>query len=349
LRTICIDGKLISDSTDCFLVAEIGHNHQGSLQNCMDMFKAAKLAGASAVKLQKRDNKSLFTKKMYNQSYNSPDSYGATYGLHREALEFNEQELRILKEYSEEIGITLFATPFDFHSADLLAKLDMPAFKLASGDITNHPLIEHIASFHKPIILSTGGAALDEVNETIDLILCYHSEIAILQCTTAYPVKDDEVNLSVITTYARIFPNLVIGYSGHDLGTTMSLAAFILGARIIEKHFTLDKNLPGNDHKLSLIPSEFLVLAQELKRLHLALGNGVKDIYASELPARKKMGKKLVVSRNLSSGHVITHQDILIKSPGDGLSPSFLYSIIGKKLKKDLLEEEDIYLEYLEY
>lgn len=347
-RELYIDGKRIAEDTDCFLIAEIGHNHQGCLKKCLNLFDKAKEAGASAVKLQKRNNKILFTKNYFNQPYISKNAYGPTYGLHRQALELSVKDLKKLKQHAKEIGIIFFATPFDISSADILADLDMPAFKIASGDITNHPLIERIASFHRPIILSTGGATLEDVKKATEIIFQHHSQLAVLQCTAAYPPKEEEMNLSVIKTYLSNFPNIIVGYSGHDLGTTMPFASFVLGARIIEKHFTLDKNLPGNDHKLSLTPKEFNFMHQELKKLSKALGNGIKNIYESEQPAIKKMGKKLVASRNLPAGHIINVEDLTIKSPGDGLPPSYLQEIIGRKIKQKLLEEEDLTLQHVE-
>jgi len=347
-KELFIDGKRVASDTDCFLIAEIGHNHQGCPKKCLALFDAAKKAGASAVKLQKRDNKSLFTRRCFNEPYISQNAYGPTYGLHREALELNVTDLRELKDYAKEIGITFFATPFDIPSANIMRDLDMPVFKIASGDVKNHPLIDHIARFHKPIILSTGGATMEDVKEAVEIISRHHSQLAILQCTAAYPPKDEELNLSVIKTYAYSFPNTVIGYSGHDVGTTMSLASFAIGARIIEKHFTLDKNLPGNDHKLSLTPEEFSFLAQELKKLSVALGDGIKCIYDSERPAIKKMSKKLVASRDLPPGHIISIEDLSVKSPGDGLAPSLLHDIIGRKLKQQLVEEESLMLQHLE-
>lgn len=345
---LLIEGRRISNDDDCFLIAEIGHNHQGSLEKCITLFDAAKKAGASAVKLQKRDNKNLFTRKFFNEPYNCLNAYGPTYGLHREALELSIGDMQKLKEYAKKIGIIFFVTPFDINSADALMQLNVPAFKIASADIKNHHLIEHIASYKKPIILSTGGATLEEVRSAVNIVLKHHSMLAILQCTAVYPPKDEEINLTVIQTYLREFPNLVIGYSGHELGIAVPLAAFTLGARIIEKHFTLDKSLPGNDHKLSLTPDEFELLSKDLRKVHKALGNGNKSIYPSELSSIQKMGKKLVALKDLPSGHVIGPHDIAIKSPGDGLPPSSLNSIIGKRLKTSLMMEEDITCHVLE-
>lgn len=346
-KILSIGGREISENTECFFVAEIGHNHQGSLKKCKELFLAAKNAGASAVKLQKRDNSTLYTQEYFHKPYLSKNAYGPTYGTHREALEFSMTEYQELINYAKEIGILFFATPFDLKSAYLLKELNFPAYKIASGDITNHPLINHVSSFNKPIIISTGGATITEIKEAVEIVMRHHEQIAILQCTASYPAKEAELNLSVIQTYKNLFPNAVIGYSGHDLGTTMSLAAFSIGARIIEKHFTLDKSLPGSDHKLSLCPEELEYLVNELKRLHLALGNGEKTVFQSEREALIKMRKKIVASQDLVAGHTIKPEDLLIKSPGNGISPSQIYKILGRKIKTQINKEETIKLDQL--
>lgn len=336
----------VAQDTECFFIAEIGHNHQGCVEKCKSLFFEAKNAGASAVKLQKRDIKNLYTSQYYNEPYSSINAYGATYGTHRDALEFNAEEYKELQHYAKEIGIIFFATAFDPKSADLLAALDMPAFKIASGDVTNHFLLKHIAAFNKPMILSTGGATLLDVEEAVNVIQKYHNQIALLQCTAVYPPKDEELNLSVIQTFKNSFP-YVVGYSGHDLGSSMSLASYTLGARIIEKHFTLDKNLPGSDHKLSLNPEELTYLINELKRLHLALGTGRKIIFESELTAIKKMSKKIVASDDIPSGSILEPQHLLFKSPGDGIPPSKVSLVIGKKIKISIRKDEPVLLENL--
>ena len=346
-KELIIDGIRISDDNDYYVIAEIGHNHQGSLENCKKLFNAAKDAGASAVKLQKRDNKCLFTKIFYDQPYGSQNAYGSTYGLHREKLEFNRDQYVELIKHAKKIGITFFSTAFDIPSANFLAELNMPAFKIASGDIRNIPLLRHVAAFNRPIILSTGGASLANVKQGIKEILKINTKLAVLQCTAAYPPKDEELNLKVIRTYKENFPNLVIGYSGHDIGVNMSLAAATLGARIIEKHFTLDHSLKGTDHAISLEPKELKLLVKELKRLKESLGDGLKVIQEVEKSAIYKMGKKIVASRNLPKGHILSLLDVTIKSPGDGISPDHLSDILGKKLVSSVKEDDNIIFENL--
>jgi N-acetylneuraminate synthase/sialic acid synthase len=337
-----IGADIIGDATDCYVIAEIGHNHQGKLDTAFDLFRQAKEVGANAVKLQKRDNRTLYTKKMFNRPYENENSFGPIYGEHREALEFDLDEYRELQQYAQEIGITFFATAFDFPSADFLAALDMPAYKIASGDLRNTPLLSRVAQIGKPMVISTGAATLDDVRRAYDTIMPINPQLAILQCTAGYPAVFEELNLEVIRTYLNEFPDAVVGFSGHDNGIAMSLAAYVLGARIVEKHFTLNRAMKGTDHKFSLEPMGMRKLVRDLRRARVALGDGMKRVYESEMGAYEKMGKKLVAARALREGHTLTLQDIAIKSPGDGIPPCELNSVVGKILLRSM-EEDDAF------
>jgi sialic acid synthase len=346
-RELTIENFTISDSSTCYVIAEIGHNHQGNLQKAKDLFKAAKECGVDAVKLQKRDNKSLFTRALYDKPYDNENSFGATYGEHREALEFGHEEYIELQKYAHELGITFFATAFDFKSADFLAELDMPAYKMASGDLKNIPLLKHIARFGKPMLVSTGGAKFEDVERAYNAIMPINNQLCILQCTASYPAEPQDLNLRVITTYRERFPDIVVGLSDHENGIAMALAAYVLGARVVEQHFTLNHTWKGTDNVFSLEPIGMRKLVRDLHRAHIALGDGIKRIYPSEIAPISKMGKKLVAAHNLTAGHRLTESDIAIKSPDDGLPPYELENVIGKVLKKDLFEDEDITFENL--
>lgn len=344
-REINFNNKVVNDDSETYVIAEIGNNHQGSLEQCKRLFRRAKDCGADAVKLQKRDNKALFSSSQYNSLYDNPNSYGATYGEHREFLEFGRDEHLELKEYAESLEITFFSTPFDLNSADFLEELDMPLYKIASGDLKNIPLIKHVASFGKPVIVSTGGGTVEDVQRVYDEIMPINSQLAILQCTSAYPARPEQLNLRVIEEYRRMFPNIVVGYSGHDNGVAMPLVAYMLGARIVEKHFTLDRTLKGTDHAFSLSPSGLEHMVRDLRRARVALGVSQKCVDEAERAPLLKMGKKLVAARSMPEGHVLTADDIAIKSPGDGLAPYELDNILGKKLVCPVKEEEDILFE----
>src|SRR5207237_9663046 len=283
--------------------------------------REAKLAGAHAVKLQKRDNRGLYTRAAYNKPYDNENSFGSTYGEHREFLEFGLTEYRELQAYAAELGVDFFATAFDLASANFLHELEPPAYKIASGDLKSTPLLKHVAAYGKPIVISTGGATIEDVQRAYDTVMPINPQLAILQCTAGYPSAFEELDLRVIGTFRDRFPGAVIGFSSHDNGIAMPIAAYMLGARIVEKHFTLNRAGKGTDHAFSLEPVGLRKMVRDLQRTRLALGDGTKRTYPTEVPALAKMGKKIVAARDLPAGHLLTEEDFAYKSPGDGLAP----------------------------
>ena len=347
-RSLQIESTLINDASDCYVIAEIGHNHQGNLETAKELFRAAKECGVDAVKLQKRDNRSLYTHAMYNKPYENENSFGATYGEHREFLEFGMPEYKELQRFARELGLAFFATAFDFRSADFLAELNTPAFKIASGDLRNIPLLKYVAAFQKPIVMSTGGGTIEDVQRAYDAVMPINSQLAILQCTAGYPCAFEEMNMRVITSFRERFPDVVVGLSSHDSGIAMVVAAYVLGARVVEKHFTLNRAMKGTDHAFSLERGGMRRVVRDLKRVRLALGDGVKGTYQSEVAPLQKMGKKLVAAVDLPANHVIGREDIAIKSPSDGLQPYELDRVIGKVTVRPIKEDQNIALEDLE-
>lgn len=339
-RHLVIGNHLINDDSDCYVVAEIGHNHQGSLDVCKKMFLAAKNAGANAVKLQKRDNRSLYTKEAYNKIYDNRNSYGATYGEHREYLEFGWHEYVELKTYAQELGIDFFATAFDISSADFLEKLEVPAYKIASGDLKTIPLLKHVASFGKPMLVSTGGATMEDIRRAYDAIMPINNRLCIMQCTGGYPPEWEELNLKVIDTLRAAFPDVVIGFSSHDSGIAMAVAGYMLGARVVEKHFTLNRASKGTDHAFSLEPLGLSKMVRDLRRLRLALGDGQKNMFPSENAPITKMGKSLIAKHSLEPGRILTMKDIAMKSPGGSIPPYELEKIVGRELILPVEEDQ---------
>lgn len=248
---------------------------------------------------------------------------------------------------AKELDITMLATAFDFPSADFLAKLNVPAFKIASGDLKNIPLIRHIAQFQKPMILSTGGGTMEDVHRAYDAVMPINDRLCILQCTASYPAAFEDLNLKVLTAFRERFPNTVVGLSSHDNGIAMAVAAFMLGARVIEKHFTLNHTWKGTDHAFSLEPIGFKKMVRDLRRVKVAMGDGIKRVYETEINPIVKMGKKLVAARDLPAGHAIRREDIAIKSPGDGLPPYEMDKVIGRVTRFPLRADEDIAFEVL--
>jgi sialic acid synthase len=339
---LVVDGRRIDEGEDCYVIAEVGHNHQGSIHTAKELFRAAKECGADAVKLQKRDNRSLYTRELYDQPYDHENSFAATYGLHREALEFGREEYEELQEYAREINITLFATPFDFASADFLADLDVPAYKIASGDLQNTPLLRYVATFGKPMFVSTGGASLEDVERAYDTVTAVNPQICLLQCTASYPCDPQTMNLRVIQTYREFFPDAVAGLSDHQSGIAMAVAAYVLGAQVIEKHFTLNRAMRGTDHAFSLEPAGLRKLVRDLHRARSALGDRVKRPIPCEEKHMFKMGKKIVAAREIEAGHLISWDDLAIKSPNNGLPPYEMENVIGRVTARPLKVDEAI-------
>lgn len=333
-RRFEIGGKIIDDSSDCYVIAEIGHNHQGRLDQALELVDAAAECGASAVKLQKRDNRALFTEEMYDSVYNSENAFAETYGEHRDFLEFGRDEYLALRERAEKRGLLFFSTAFDKPSADFLEDLDMPAYKIASGDLTNIPLITYIATFGKPMIMSTGGGTMADVRRAYEAVRPINPNFAILQCTSGYPPSFEELNLNVIKTFRESFPDIQIGLSSHDSGIAMALVGYVLGARIVEKHFTLNRSMKGTDHAFSLERQGLAKLVRDLKRARISMGDGVKTRYQSEEAPLTKMAKSLVAEQDLPAGHTIGPEDVSMRSPGGGMPPYMLDEIIGKRLSK---------------
>jgi sialic acid synthase len=345
VRKFALGDYLITDDSPPYVIAEIGHNHQGNLEKALQLIQAAADSGASAAKFQKRHNKTLFTPAAYNQVYNSENAFGETYGLHREALEFEEKEYKACIAFAKQVNIDFFATAFDFQSADFLRSLGVGIYKIASGDIRNLPLLRYIAGFGKPMIISTGGATLEEIDAAVAEVSKVHGKLAVLQCTASYPADYDQLNLQVIARLRDRYPHVTIGYSGHDNGIAMAVVAYALGARIIEKHFTLNRALKGTDHAFSLEPQGMKKMVRDLKRASVALGDGNKVVYESEKGPIQKMSKCIVASNDLNEGHVIQVEDIEFRSPGNGLPPAAAPQVIGQKTNRAIKQFTPITLE----
>lgn len=347
-REFHIGDVTINDDSECFVIAEIGHNHQGSLEQCKKMFAVAKEAGADAVKLQKRDNATLFTREMSESIYDNRNSYGRTYYEHRMALEFGRDEYLELQRYAKELDIIFFSTAFDIPSADFLEDIDIPVYKIASGDLTNTPLLKHVARFGKPMVVSTGGGTMEDVQRAYDAIMPINSNLCILQCTSGYPAEFTELNLRVIETFRERFPECVIGFSSHDNSISMPLVGYMLGARVVEKHFTLNRAAKGTDHPFSLEPSGLRRVVRDLRRTRMALGDGIKRCFPSEEKPLFKMAKKLVAARDLPAGTVLQSGDIAVKTPNDGLPPYEFDKLVGKTLTRSVAADENLSFELLE-
>lgn len=300
MRQLSIGSRLISDSSPCFVIAEIGGNHGGSVETAVQMIRMAQASGADACKFQMRDNETLYSDTLLNAAYENEHSYGKTYGEHRQALELSDAALQACAFEAERSKILCFSTAFDERSVDRIVSLGMPAIKIASGGLTDLALLTYAALTGLPIILSTGGGTLKEIDAAVECVTARTHKLALLHCTAAYPVRDfAELNLQCIQTLRERYPELVIGWSGHDSGIAMSVAAYTLGARIIERHITLNRANKGTDNSFSLEPAGLSKLIRDLGRAHVAIGDGVKRYYPSEVGPISKMRRRVTADGSL--------------------------------------------------
>jgi N,N'-diacetyllegionaminate synthase len=341
-----MSGIPLFETEKVFIIAEAGVNHNGSIELAKKLVDVAKNADADAVKFQTFKSSKVISKKATMAEYQKQNIGKETSQLDMILpLELTYSQFTEIKKYCDQIGILFLSTPFDEDSVDFLDTL-VPLFKIGSGEITNFPLLRKIAQKSKPIILSTGMSYLGEVERAIAVIVQEgNSNLSLLHCTTNYPCHFDEVNLNAMITLKEAF-KLPIGYSDHTIGIVVPIAAVAMGAKIIEKHFTLDKNLPGPDHKASLDPCELKKMVEAIRNIEQALGDGIKKPNQSEFKVMTVARKSLVAARNLKAGEIVLENDIAVKRPGDGIKPEFIDILVGKKLVKDIEEDEVLSWEY---
>ena len=331
-------GRFVGKEYPCLIIAEIGQNHQGDINIAKKMIKMVKECGADVAKFQKTTIESKFNYKALNRPYIGKNSWGKTYGEHKKYLEFSDEEFIELKNYAEEIGIIFTASGMDIPAFNFLNKINVPFFKIGSGDTNNLELIKHVAKFNKPTILSTGMNDMESIRKSLELAQQYNDSMCLLQCTSSYPLPDEDVNLNVIKTYQKEFGhNTVVGYSGHETGIAITLGAIAMGAKIVERHVTMDKTLKGTDHPASLEPDELKELCDSIRAVEKALGSTDKTIQPSEKACHDKLGKSLVATRDLKAGHVLTKEDMTVKVADPmGINPNMMFDIIGKKINCDI-------------
>ena len=322
-----------------FIIAEAGVNHNGRADLALKLVDAAADAGADAIKFQTFRAEALAIRSAPKCAYQERDASASQFEMLKR-LEFTEEAHRRVLKHCRARGIGFLSTPFDEKSADFLESLGMGIFKIPSGEVTNHPLLSHIAGKRKPVILSTGMSTLTEVRAAVKVLAVGGCrELAVLHCVSSYPAPVKDVNLKVLATLARAL-RLPVGYSDHTLGIEISVAAAALGAVIIEKHFTLDKTLPGPDHAMSLEPEELKSLCAALRRTVAALGDGVKTCRPSERETRMVARRSIVAAGPLAAGARLSRSDLAFKRPGTGIAPSELGAVLGKKLRRNLAADE---------
>ena len=319
-----------------FIIAEAGVNHNGDINIAKKLIDKAVEAGVDAVKFQTFKAEELVTKNSPKAEYQKKTTGIGTQYEMLKRLELTLEDHLVLKDYCDDKGIIFISTPFDFESVDLLEKLNIPIYKISSGDVTNIPLLRYIAKLNKPMIVSTGMANLGEVETAIEAIKSTGNEkISLLHCTSNYPTEYKDVNLNAMITLKGAF-NVPIGYSDHTVGIEVSIAAMAMGAKIIEKHFTLDKEMEGPDHKASLNPEELTKIVSSIRNIEEAFGDGIKRCNKSEESTKNVARKSIVAKVNIIKGETISYENITFKRPGNGLSPMFIDEIVGKIAVEDM-------------
>lgn len=324
-------GKIIGGDSPTFVIAEAGINHNGDVSLAKELILMAKHCRADCVKFQKRTINRILTKEGLEKPYANPNSFGETYGQHKEHLELSFEDFRQLKAYADKIGILFTASGWDEESIDFLDELGVPFFKLASADLTNKPLLEHTAKKNKPMILSTGMASMEEVRSALDIVLPLNNRIVLMQCTSSYPTPFEEIHLNVLKTFKREFgEKVVLGFSGHEKGIAISSCAVALGARVVERHFTLDRTMKGGDHAASLESEGLSKLIRDIRALERALGGEEKRPQPSEKACTIKLRKSLVSACHIPKDTIITREMLTVKGPGTGISPLLIDEMVGK-------------------
>ncbi len=346
------DKKEVFNFCEPYIIAELGSNHNGDMKLAKELIINAKNSGADCVKFQSWSKDTIFSKEKYRENYFLADDYrnrtDTTLEKIVEEYSISEEELFEMKKFCDEIQIDFASTPFSKKEVDFLVDvLKAPFIKIASMDVNNYPFLEYVAKKNKPIVISSGLSELYELDKAIRTIEdAGNNNIVILHCVSKYPPNDNEVNLNNIKTLQTIYP-YPIGFSDHTLGFEIPLASISFGACIIEKHFTLDKNLPGWDHKVSATPDEMKIIVDGSKRIHKAIGN-FRIIPEEDNERRIEFRRSIVITRDMKRGEIITISDIDFKRPGRGLAPEMAKFVVGRKINKDLVSDSILKLEDLE-
>lgn len=321
-----------------FIIAEAGVNHNGSMKLAKQLIDKAAEAKADAVKFQTFKCENVISRFAQKAEYQKQTTDADECQLEMvRKLQLSYKQFIELKKYCDDKNIMFFSAPFDLESVDFLAKLDVPLLKIPSGEITNLPYLKKVAALRKEIVLSTGMAEVEEIATALNILK--GCKVTLLHCTTEYPCPFEDVNLRAIETLRKTF-NLPVGYSDHTEGIEISLAAAALGASVIEKHFTLDKNLEGPDHKASLEPNELTMLVKGIRNIEKSLGDGIKKPAPSEIKNIAIARKSIVAAVAIKKGEIFTEENITVKRPGTGISPMKWFEIIGKHAKKDFGPDE---------
>ena len=336
------------DKIEPFIIAEVGQNHQGDLEKAREYIKIFSFAGADAIKFQTRNNKYLFSKKAYEANYSSENAFAKTYGKHREKLELSFDSMKILKADCEKYGIKFMSTPFDEPSLELLKEVDIDLIKVASFDLGNLPFLNRIKELKKPVVMSIGGGKINEIRESVKILNSKIKDLAILHCVSEYPCQYNRLGLGNIKKLIEEFPDCIIGSSDHFNGILSGPVAYMIGARVFEKHVTLNRGWKGTDHSFALEPEGFRKFVRDIKRVNLMLPEKNQTELGKE-EVFKKLGKSLTAFKDIQIGDKFTLENL----SGKIFNSTFIpvrksHEIIGKKSKRKILENEAITMDDVE-
>ncbi len=349
-KEIRIGDKIISKTSPIFIIAEAGVNHNGNTELALRLVKEAAACGVDCIKFQTFKAEQAVTKSSPKAKYQLGTTDKTESQLEMlKKVELTREDHVEVKKYAEEMGLIFLSTPSNFEDIDFLESINVPAYKVASCQIIEIPFLRKIAKTGKPIILSTGMATLAEVDSAIRTIYNKgNDKVILMQCTTNYPSRIEDANLRVLKTFQSTF-DILVGYSDHTIGEEAAIASVALGAVVIEKHFTIDKHLPGPDHSSSMTPEELKALAKKIKRAQVSLGSALKEPSEIEKENALNMRRSIVASRHIGKGEKFSSENVTFKRPASGLSPEFYDLIIGKKALKEISSDEIIRMNMIEW
>jgi N-acetylneuraminate synthase len=331
---IRIGNRLVGDGHPAFIIAEAGINHNGSFEQAKALVDVAVDAGVDAVKFQMRDAEELFRAGVVDDM--SAEDIGFQYIMHLiKNCELSREQYQDLAAYAASRGLLFLCTPWDKRSVDALEELGVPVYKIASADMTNLGLLEYVAAHGKPLLVSTGMSTMKEIETTVEFLRARGAQFILLHCNSSYPAAFKDVNLRFVQTLKSRF-NCLVGYSGHELGIAVSEAAIVIGASVIERHFTLDRTMRGPDHAMSLEPAGLQKLVRDIRHIEESMGTGVRVMTRGEYMNRKVLGKSVIATCAVAAGDVITADMCTVKSPAHGLSPQRIHELYGKVARRDV-------------
>lgn len=336
-----------TQANQCYIIAEAGLNHNGSLDLAKRLIDVATIAGADAVKFQKRTVDALAIKSVLDAPDDRFPEFGKTYREIREHLEFTLEQYRELKSYAESRGLDFMVTAFDTDAVDFLEELDVVKYKLASHSLTNLKLLDYLAQLQKPTVLSTGMANMDEIDRAVEIFSRHDSPLALLHCVSAYPTPLDECNLAMMDVLKERY-GLSVGYSGHELGYLPTMVAVAMGAQLVERHYTLDKTMTGFDHRMSLGPDEFIAMVRDIRNVRKIQGTGQKEISDTEWITRRKYHVSMVSASAIPAGAVLSESMVAWRNPGTGISAKMAHTVFGKRAKQEIPADELLSIDMFE-